>query len=342
MIGSPSGRISLGIFAHNEEANVACAIRQLQRTKWTSPAVDIFLLANGCTDRTVSIAAVVDAEFDWPQGVSFSVIEVPATGKSATWNYFVHELIGADTEAIVFADCDIDFGGPETISALVRLLDGSPDANCAVSKPVRVIDSSTKWFGRVAAKAPATYDSKTAVAGHLYCLRASFARRTWLPDGLPAEDGFVRAIVLTDLFTISENLSRIASDESVQHKFVPVDTLREWIRHESRLLVGSTINFLIYDFFAIVIGTAPDYSDAGTAVITLNSSSPGWVAGMVRGELSRRYWVVPHEYLTRRIRGLSPTQVAKFPQRMVMTGLDWAAAVVANRILRSGRGVGHW
>ena len=59
----------------------------------------------------------------------------------------------------------------------------------------------------------------TAVAGSLYCARGEKLRKITMPDGLPVEDGFLRAMLVTDLFTQKDNNKRILVVDNVCHYF---------------------------------------------------------------------------------------------------------------------------
>ena len=337
-------KVAVGVFAHNEEANIASAIGQLAAIDFTGYDATIFVLANGCTDRTVPMAkALIDA-LEVPPNVAFRVVDLAVGDKSSTWDVYVDDALALGAELLVFCDCDIEFGSDRTVRDLIELLDRTPQAHAASSIPIKQLGPGATRFARLAAGGPATYDSKTAIAGHLYALRGSFAARFRLPAGMPCEDGFVRALVVTDLFTRQDDVTRIAADDAISHRFEPVRTIREWHRHERRIIVGTTINYFLFQILWARVGKDPADADAGAVLRSLGSGSTTWLRDLVGEHARKRYWIVPKEYGLRRFKNPDGSRVSlsSLPKRIPMTVLDWAAAIGANRILRSGRAVGHW
>lgn len=336
--------IAVGIFAYNEESTITRTLDQLRAMDWTDLDVGAIILANGCTDRTVEFARAHLASKPVTPHLDIQVVETPTRGKSATWNYYVHTASDPAAEALVFADCDLEFGAPDVIARMIGLLTSHPEAHCSVSLPTKLIDDHTSKFASVASRGPATYDNKTSIAGSLYCLRAPFARSFRLPSGLPGEDGFVRAMVVTDLFTAADNTRRIASDDAIRHFFRPVDTMRGWYRHERRLLTGSTINYFIYQVLWEEVGTSSELDNAGAVLRALESESSSWLPELVERHARTRRWLIPRDFMLRRFNDVSGRRISlsSIPKRVTMTLLDWAAAVGANRLLHRGKGVGHW
>ena len=337
-------RVTIGVFAHDEEANIASAIGQLASMDVSAYEATVFVLANGCTDRTVALAKELVAGLDAPANVEFRVLDLPIGDKSTTWNVYVDEALALGAEMLVFCDCDIDFGDATTVRKLIELLEATPHANASSSFPVKDLTADATWFAKLAGRGPATYDSKTAIAGHLYCLRARFAQRFRLPAGMPCEDGFVRALVVTDLFTRQDDVTRIAAHDAVAQRFEPVRTIREWHRHERRIIVGTTINYFLFSILWARVGKDATDADAGAVLRSLESGPSGWLSDLVASEAAKKWWIVPKEYALRRFKNPDGSKVSlgSLPKRVPMTVLDWAAAFGANRILRSGRAVGHW
>ena len=336
-------KVTVGVFAHDEAANITSAIEQLAAIDFTGCEATVFILANGCTDRTVPMAkALIDGLGPLPANVRFEIIELALGDKSNTWNVYVDEALALDAELLVFCDCDIRFGSDRTVRDLFELLARTPAASASTSIPVKRVGPGATRFARLAARGPATYDSKTAIAGHLYCLRASFASRFRLPAGMPCEDGFVRALVVTDLFTSQDDVTRIAAHDAISHTFEPVATIREWHRHERRIIVGTTINYFLFKILWARVGSTE--ADAGEVLRSLASGSSSWLGDLVDHEAQRQLWVVPKEYISRRFTNPDGSRISlkSLPKRVAMTVLDWAAAIGANRILRGGKAVGHW
>src|SRR4051812_39180871 len=102
---------TVGILAHNEEDQIATLLRDIARqTILNKPglSIEIHIVANGCTDRTVAVAqaALGENAFRRPNVRSF-VHDFPEPGKSNAWNYMVHEFSSTNSEHVIFLDADI-------------------------------------------------------------------------------------------------------------------------------------------------------------------------------------------------------------------------------------------
>src|SRR3954468_15771515 len=122
-------RLSLGIFAHNEEQNIGATLESLFRQSVLKPAsaklritfVEIICLPNGCTDRTAEIAA--ESGRLLPPFVIYRVVDIPQSGKSRTWNLFVHELSDPAADFLILLDADIIFESDDVLEQLLLRLE---------------------------------------------------------------------------------------------------------------------------------------------------------------------------------------------------------------------------
>ncbi len=152
---------------------------------------------------------------------SWKCWNLPKAAKSRTWNSFVHQYSRPAAEVLVFCDADIEL--PE-VDSLVRLINGlqaNPALSVMNSQPIKDIIYRPAKLGLVdkliALSAGKLDDWKTAICGQLYAMPSPAARSAYLPIGLPVEDGFLRAMVLTDGLIGPENLGRIDGEEGVFH-----------------------------------------------------------------------------------------------------------------------------
>lgn len=121
--------VSVVIAAHNEEAVIGACLDALSRQR-DADAVEVVVSANGCTDRTVAVAA--------SRGVR--VVERTAPGKAAAINAGERAV---STFPRIYLDADIVV--PEgTVSTLVGAL-SSPTALAAV--PRRRVDTQGRPWG---------------------------------------------------------------------------------------------------------------------------------------------------------------------------------------------------
>ena len=76
----------------------------------------------------------------------------------------------------------------------------------------------------IAAGGDGLTDYRKSICGQLFILRADMARRIGLPAGLPVEDGFFRAMIVTDLLSGPERLDVLDGDPGVFHVYESIRT----------------------------------------------------------------------------------------------------------------------
>ncbi len=197
--------VDVGVFAHNEAAGIAAMVQALAAQDLRdAPGLDlrILILANGCSDDTVARARAAI-----PAGAAsgITVVDLAQGGKSRTWTRFVQDLSRPDADILVFADADIRFPTPDSLRRLVQGLAQRPGLWALNSQPVKDTVANpvnlTRTDRLIAAAGGGLTDWKTAICGQLYAMPAARARAFHLPVGLPVEDGFLRAMILTDTLT---------------------------------------------------------------------------------------------------------------------------------------------
>ena len=60
------------------------------------------------------------------------------------------------------------------------------------------------------------------------------------------EDGFIRAMVLTDLLSAPQDLTRIDGDPEAFHVYESIRDIGALIRHQTRIVVGSAVNAALF------------------------------------------------------------------------------------------------
>lgn len=329
-------RVDIGVFAHNEAGGIAACLAALQ-------AQDIFardgvkarlvVLANGCSDATVAVARAAGAE----------VADLPKGGKSRTWNRFVHDLARWDADVLVFCDADITL--PDH-GALWRLVIGAGRQGIWAfnSQPVKdtvyaPVDL-TVMDKIIASAAGGLDDWKTAICGQLYAMPATRARAFHLPIGLPVEDGFLRAMLLTDALTIPEDFSRIDGGD-VFHVYPSERGVATLIRHQVRIVIGSAINAACFAH----LRRLPASQRA--AELARAAGDEAWLSRVIRAELPRGYGYVPPHFLTKRVaRALARPRDLLRPKRLLLTvlgaGFDLIVYAIAQYKMARGVGAGFW
>ncbi len=329
-------RVDFGVFAHNEAAGIAAMVARLLAQDLTGLDARIMVLANGCTDDTAAQAKAAGAE----------VADLPLGGKSRTWNRFVHDLSRPDADQLIFVDADVEFTAPDCLLRLALGLGARPALWVLNSQPIKDIvarpDNLSKMDKIIAAAGGGLDDWKTAICGQLYAMPAARARTLHLPIGLPVEDGFLRAMVLTDALTQPEDFTRIDGLDGLSHIYASERSIPALIRHQTRIVIGSAINFAAFDTLR-ALPEAARHSQLASA-----AADDGWLPRAIRQQLPRApFGFIPLHFLTKRIsRFVSNLRQNLRPKRLVVAvlgfGFDAIVYLLAQYRMARGTGAGHW
>jgi len=329
-------RVDIGVFAHEEAAGIAAMVAQLLAQDLSGLEARVLVLANGCTDATVARARAAGAE----------VADLAEGGKSRTWNRFVHELSRPAADVLVFMDADIRFTAPDCLKRLVLGLAARPALWVLNSQPVKDITANPQGLSftdrLIAAAGGGLDDWKTAICGQLYAMPAAHARRLHLPIGLPVEDGFLRAIVLTDAFETPEDFSRIDGLDGLSHHYASERTIAGLIRHQTRIVIGSALNFAAF-------ATLQSGEKGGRRAELARAAADGdWLVRVAAAHLPRwPYGFVPGHFLLKRlVRAAQTPRQCLRPKRLALLflgfGFDAIVYLLAQYRMARGAGVGFW
>ena len=352
--------ISIGMFAWNEEDVIEGAIRSLLQQSvfrghkgcFDNAVWEIVVVANGCIDSTVEVARrtlEVCTEELRSGIVRGSVCEIKEAGKSNAWNKFVHERSHPDTGIFVMLDSDIEFGDPDTIFNSVQLLLDDPSCLVAVDKPLKHFAKKERptFLEKLSLKfSDQTLDGNPAIAGSFYCARVHTLKSVWMPKGLSCEDGFLKAMVITDAFRSEVNPRSIRRADNASHFYEGLTNPLAIFKHELRMVIGTTLNcYLTWDFLLFAIH--PNGPGAGELIRTRLERDPDWYKKFLNNEIKNRgYWVLPRNILWRRIsplRSLRPRQwLRRLPLAIVGFLVDLPVFLAANRRLKKGTAIGYW
>lgn len=329
-------RVDIGVFAHDEAAGIAAMVARLLAQDLSGLDARLLVLANGCHDDTAAQARQAGAE----------VAELAEGGKSRTWNRFVHDLSRREAEVLIFVDADIAFTAPDSLKRLAQGLAARPGLWVLNSQPVKDIAQPMQRLSpldRLIATAGGGLDDwKTAICGQLYAMPSRSARRFHLPIGLPVEDGFLRAMVLTDGLETPEDFSRIDGLDGLSHIYASERTIAALIRHQTRIVIGSAINFAAFE--------ALRAQPAGHRRGALGQAAGDalWLHNTVAARLPRwPYGFVPFHFLTKRLaRAAATPRETLRPKRLLVTilgfGFDAIVYLFAQYRMARGAGVGFW
>lgn len=339
-------RVDIGVFAHNEADGIARMLNGLMQQETTGLDVKIFVLANGCRDDTVNRAhESVHTQKTTRSNVSIEVMDLPLPGKSRTWNTFVHELSRPDADVLVFSDADIELPEADSLLRLVRGLASSPNLYGFNSHPIKDIvyrPENLSLTDKVIASGSETLNEwKTAICGSLYAMPAGRARTLHMPIGLAVEDGFLRAMILTDVMSIEEDFTRLDGG-NVFHIFAAERSVSALIRHQTRLVIGTAINIAIFEHLrALPLGRR-------RAALAEAASQESWLPNVIHSRLPRwPFGWIPFHCVTKRVLFISrePRKLlrpGRFFMLLVGLGFDLVVYVNAQIKMARGTGAGHW
>jgi glycosyltransferase involved in cell wall biosynthesis len=334
--------VDIGVFAHNEAEGIGRMVNRLAAQdilRVKDMEVRVLVLANGCRDATVAIAQAAARN-------GIYVVDLAEGGKSRTWNRFVQTISRPEADILVFCDADIEFCDTGALQRLVRGLQARPELWVLNSRPVKDIVARPEGLSLqdrlIAASGGGLDDWKTAICGQLYAMPTDKARRFRLPVGLPVEDGFLRAMVLTDALTQVENFSRIDGSDSVSHIYASERKILSLLRHQTRIVVGSAINLACFGFLR-TLPVTERHQELRRAMV-----NDRWLPEVIRRELPRvPYGYVPPHFLVKRLAKLLSNRKDRLnPKRIVISLLGSCFDVIvylrAQVAMAGGAGAGYW
>lgn len=342
-------KITIAIFAHNEEQDLPDLIMDLSRQDIFYDKdfeVRILILANGCTDATVVVAdktlSFLPADIGW----HIRILDLPQGGKSRTAHRFIHEFSDPEDDVLGFMDADIRLPDPQSLRKMAEMLRMRPDLLVVNSRPVKDVAFHGNAKGMVprliATGGDGLTDWKKSICGQLFMVRAMAVRRIGMPVGLPVEDGFFRAMLLTGLLSRPENLSVIDGHPEVFHVYQSIDSIAGLVRHQSRIVIGSAINATIYRKIRAEASSEAEAHD----LLMQAAIQERWLQDVIARDLPRRpYGYVPFQLVSKRWRRyLSGRKFGPKPTLSLFlgTGLDLVVWVVASYKMHKGGGANYW
>jgi len=179
------------VLAHNEERHIEACLDSIFNADPGAP-FQVYVMANGCTDRTEELVSQYARREPRTHLVSIRLGD-----KCNAWNVFVHETVPTqcpDQEIYFFMDGDAR-AIPGSFSAMASELRQEPQANAVGAPPAS---------GRSMAHDRAELLQERGLVANLYALRGSFVDRCRLagvriPLRLEGDDGLIGALVRWDL-----------------------------------------------------------------------------------------------------------------------------------------------
>ena len=183
--------IPVMVLAYNEARHIRDCLDSIHVAE-PGYRFEVFVMANGCTDRTSEIVL----EYARTQPL-VHLVDIALGDKCNAWNVFIHETVPAhcpDREVYIFMNGDATVV-PGSFAAMLRALRSNPRAHAAAAVPVS---------GRNVERDRTDILDNRRFVGNLYSLRGSFVDRIRqlslrIPLGLEGDDGLIGALTKWDL-----------------------------------------------------------------------------------------------------------------------------------------------
>jgi glycosyltransferase involved in cell wall biosynthesis len=179
------------VLAHNEERHIEACLDSIFSADPAAP-FSVFVMANGCTDRTEEIVSNYGKREH-----RVHLVSIRLGDKCNAWNVFVHETVPTECpgqDIYFFMDGDAR-ATPKSFSAMARVMRDEPQASAVGAPPAS---------GRSMASDRAELLRERGLVANLYALRGSFVERcrvagVRIPLRLEGDDGLIGALARWDL-----------------------------------------------------------------------------------------------------------------------------------------------
>jgi glycosyltransferase involved in cell wall biosynthesis len=346
-------KISIGILAWNEEVSIRATIHSifaqslLRDLGKNGHQVEVICVPNGCSDRTAQAArgAMLAAaeKLSHPETLRWRVHELEKPGKTNAWNVFVHELVDPKTDVIFLVDADIQIYMPDSFISMLAHLNANPEAFICTDLPVKHIIFKQRYtlLDQISMHTARINQSASGqLCGQLYCARAAWLRRLWIPEGIIVEDGFIKKMAVSNFLTEPEDAARrLIVAETASHVFEAYTRLPDVLATHRRQIAGYIIHRWIWEYLQLHL---PDAPDAAALIEQLNQDALGWTRRLIAEKIRKRDYIRIYKILiaTRmiRFRGFGASKKAAYiPLLTVQILLDSLQFLAALNMLCRGK-----
>jgi len=295
-------KISIGILAWNEEVSIRSTIHSvfsqglLRDLAQNGHFVELICIPNGCTDNTALAAngAMLAAaeKLSHPETLRWKVHSLQRPGKTNAWNVFVHELADPQTDIIFMIDADIQIYMPDTLSNMLNKLLQNPEAFICTDLPVKHIVFKQRYslLDQISMHTARINQSAAGqLCGQLYCARAAWLRRLWIPEQIIVEDGFIKKMAVSNFLTEPEDAARrLVIAETASHVFEAYTRMSDVLATHRRQIAGYIIHRWIWEYLQAHLTEAPD---AAALIEKLNNSTPDWSRNLIATKIKERDYI---------------------------------------------------
>jgi len=178
---------NIAVLAHNEESNIIACLDSLKAGVGDHP-YRVFVLANGCTDKTEELVSRYATTKP-----NVTLVSIKKGDKCNAWNEYIHN-VNTQADIHFFMDGDVE-ACPQALEEMATTMFEHPKVNAVTALPAT---------GRSAESQIAEAKEEHGLAGNLYALRDSFVTRlktlaVQLPTGIVGDDSLLGALIMWDL-----------------------------------------------------------------------------------------------------------------------------------------------
>jgi hypothetical protein len=227
---------------------------------------------------------------------------------------------------------------------MVAVLDQDSRANVSVDHPCKDIGLKSRKTLRdrlSLSASQATLAAPAQLCAQLYCIRAEIARKIYLPKDLAAcEDGFIKALICTDILSHEVWPERIRAAEGAAHTFEAYTSPLAILRNQKRQILGQTIVHILVDQFL------PELAGSREGMAELlrrkDIEDPSWLKRLIAEHLRRTrfFWRLYPGLLGLRFLRLRQLSSVKrwlcFPAAVAGTAVSFVASLMAYVALKRG------
>ena len=344
-------KILLGILVWNEEDIIKQTLQSLFKQsifKKDEMEVELIVLANGCTDNTVKVSekSINSLRKSVDCKLVPKVIDSKTPGKIKAWNDVMYKYSSGDEQYIIFMDGDIIFLQDDNLEKLIDALEKDQNAWISTDYPVKDIQFSGKKSLKDRLSLAFSKFTKKAngqLCAQLYCARSSFLRRFSIPEGLVAEDTYIKLLAVTNGLTEKPNEGRLIKVENTSHLFEAYTDFNAFFKNQIR----QTISFTIWRIFKKEILKKEKKVNALEYSKEKYFENPEWFRGLIQKSFSeKKFWHIYSGAFSVRIKRL---KLLSFPNKLIMfmpvilaTIVDSLVFLVSNHKIKKGNIKNIW
>jgi glycosyltransferase involved in cell wall biosynthesis len=214
------------MFAYNEQNNISDSLKSVYNNKNASLRY-VYLIANGCTDKTAECAEQLKADLNFTE---LNIISITLGDKCNAWNHYIHHLAD-EVDCHFFIDADVNFSD-NCFELMHNKLINSKNGEVAIAG-LPISGRNIDFYRSLVME-------RACFFGNLYGLKHNFIQSIreahfHLPIGLNWIDSFLTKAVNTNLTFGTENLpNRVTYLEGSGYYF---DSLSIFSRSDIKLYI---------------------------------------------------------------------------------------------------------